>query len=125
MPRARKGAARRRAKNRLMKQAKGYVGGRGRLYRTAKEAVLRAAVYATRDRQQRKRVFRRLWITRINAAAKRCGTSYSRLISAMDQAGIVLNRKILAEMAVNDPAAFEQVVRAARAAEPAAETPEA
>jgi len=116
MPRARKGAARRRAKRRILRRAKGYVGARSRLYRTAKEAVLKAAVYATRDRQQKKRVFRRLWITRINAAARQCGTSYSRLISAMDRAGIVLNRKILADIAANDPTAFERIVQAAGAA---------
>jgi len=121
MPRARKGAARRRARRRILRQAKGYVGARSRLYRTAKEAVLKAAVYATRDRQQKKRVFRRLWITRINAAARQCGTSYSRLIAAMDRAGIVLNRKILADIAANDPPAFERIVQAAGAAAPARE----
>ena len=125
MPRARKGAARRRARNRVLKQAKGYFGGRSRLYRTAKEAVIKAAVYATRDRQQKKRFFRRLWITRVNAAAKRRGTSYSRLISAMERAGIVLNRKILADIAVSDPAAFDEIVRVAGAVESNRETVDA
>ena len=81
-----------------------------------KEAVLKAGVYATRDRRVRKRTFRSLWVTRINAAARQHGTSYNRLVYGMAEAGIVLNRKVLAEIAISDPAAFEEVVKLATAA---------
>ena len=115
MPRARKGAARKRAHKRVLKQAKGYVGGRSRLYRTAKESILRAQAYAYRDRRTRKRDFRRLWITRINAAARRRGMSYSRFINGLTAANVEINRKILADLAVNDEAAFNEVVEIAKA----------
>jgi large subunit ribosomal protein L20 len=105
-----KGPARRRAKNRLFKKAKGFVGGRGRLYRTVKESVVRAGVYAFRDRRRRKRDFRRLWIIRLNAAARERGLRYSELIAGLKKANIELDRKLLADMAVNDPTGFDAVV---------------
>lgn len=111
-----KGAARRRAKKRLFKRAKGFRGGRGKLLRTVKETVLRADVFATRDRRVRKRDFRRLWIIRINAAVRMRGMRYSQFISGLKKANILLDRKMLAEMAVVDAAAFDKVVELAKAA---------
>jgi large subunit ribosomal protein L20 len=105
-----KGAARTRAKNRLFKKAKGYVGGRRKLLRTAKENLVRAGKYAYRDRRNRKRDFRRLWIIRINAAVHGFGLRYSEFIAGLNKAQIELDRKILADMAVMDPAGFETVV---------------
>ena len=97
-----------------MKLAKGYVGGRGRLYRSARETVERGLVFAYRDRRNKKRTFRGLWITRIGAAAKINGLSYSQLIKGLKQAGIELDRKILAEIAMADMAGFGQLVQAAK-----------
>ncbi len=114
MPRARKGAAHRRAKKRLFKRAEGFVGGRHRLYRPAKETVLRADRYATRDRQRRKRDFRSLWITRISAACRQEGLNYSRFIAGLKRAKVVLDRKMLAELAVSDPAAFKELAQIAK-----------
>lgn len=111
-----KGAARRRAKNRLLRRAKGYRGGRGTLIRTVKETLLRAGAYAYRDRRTRKREFRRLWIIRLNAAARQRGLAYSQLIAGLKKAGIGLDRKILSEMAIHDPEAFDTVVALAREA---------
>ena len=108
--RTRKGAARNRAKKRLFKKTKGYRGGRRNLLRTAKESVVRAGAYAYRDRRVRKREFRRLWIVRINAACRERGLRYSEFIHGLDKAEIRLDRKTLAEMAVNDPNAFDQIV---------------
>jgi large subunit ribosomal protein L20 len=105
-----KGAARTRAKNRLFKKAKGYVGGRRRLLRTAKENLVRAGKYAYRDRRNRKRDFRRLWIVRINAAVRERGMRYSDFIAGLVKAKIELDRKILADMAVADPQGFDAVV---------------
>jgi large subunit ribosomal protein L20 len=105
-----KGAARNRAKNRLFKKAKGYVGGRRKLLRTAKENLVRAGRYAYRDRRNRKRDFRRLWIIRINAAARAHGLRYSEFINGLLKAEIELDRKMLSEMAIADPAGFETVV---------------
>ena len=105
-----------RAKKRLFKRVKGSVGGRRRLLRTAKESIIRAGVYARRDRRRKKRDFRRLWIMRINAAARIHGTTYSRLINAMKRAGIALDRKILADMAVRDLKGFGDVVAMANQA---------
>jgi len=116
MPRAKKGAASRQQRNRILKKAKGYYGGRSRLLRIAKSAVTRSARYATRDRATRKRNFRSLWIVRVNAALEPHGMAYNQLIAGMRKANILLNRKILADMAVNDAAGFEAVVNAARAA---------
>ena len=111
-----KGAARRRAKKRLFKRAKGFRGGRGKLLRTVKETVLRADVFATRDRRARKREFRKLWIIRINAACRMRGLRYSQFISGLKKANIILDRKMLADVAVSDPAAFDKIVDAAKAA---------
>ncbi len=108
--RTRKGAARTKAKRRLFKRTKGYVGGRSNLLRTAKETVLRADAYAYRDRRQRKRDFRRLWITRINAATRQRGLRYSEFMCGLGKTGIELNRKMLSEMAIHDPTAFDAVV---------------
>lgn len=105
-----KGAARTKAKRRLFKKVKGFRGGRGTLLRTAKETLARAGAFATRDRRTRKRDFRKLWIIRINAAVRQRGLRYSEFISGLVKAQIGLDRKMLAEMAVNDPAAFDIVV---------------
>ncbi len=100
----------------IIAMAAGHKGQRHRLFRRANESVLHALNYAYRDRRARKAEFRRLWILRINAAARRCGLSYSNLIAGLSRAGIELDRKVLADMAVRDPAAFGQVVDKARAA---------
>jgi len=113
MSRAKRGFKARRRRNRILKMAKGYVGGRHRLFRTATEAVDRALAYAYRDRKARKRDFRRLWIVRINAAARLSGMSYSKLIGGLNKADIQLDRKVLANMAIMDPKAFSQVVKTA------------
>ena len=115
-----KGAARNKAKRRLFKKVKGYVGGRRRLLRTAKETLVRAGVYAFRDRRVRKREFRELWIIRINAAARERGLRYSELIHGLALAGITLDRKSLAEMAVSDPAGFDAIVERVKEVLPAA-----
>ena len=111
-----KGAARNKAKRRLFKKVKGYVGGRRRLLRTAKETLVRSGQFAFRDRRVRKREFRRLWITRINAAVRERGLRYSEFINGLAKANIVLDRKMLAEMAVHDPAAFDAVVEEVKSA---------
>ena len=108
--RTRKGAARTKAKRRLFKRTKGYRGVRNNLLRTAKETVIRADAYAYRERRQRKRDFRRLWITRINAATRQRGLRYSEFMCGLGKTGIELNRKMLSEMAIHDPAAFDAVV---------------
>ncbi len=114
MPRTRHSVASRSRRRKVLKQAKGYWGGRSRLFRTAREAVNRAQSYAYRDRRNRKRDFRRLWIARINAAARINGISYSRLIHGLSLAGVEVNRKILADMAVHDPAGFTALVEQAK-----------
>ena len=116
MSRVKRGYKARRRHNRILKLAKGYRGGHSRLFRSAVEAVERALCYAYRDRRQRKRAFRRLWIVRINAASRNHGLSYSRLINGLGRAGIELDRKVLAELAIADPQAFGAVVAQARAA---------
>jgi len=116
MSRVKRGYKARRRHNRILKLAKGYRGGHSRLFRSAVEAVERALCYAYRDRRQRKRAFRRLWIVRINAASRTHGLSYSRLINGLGRAGIELDRKVLAELASADPQAFGAVVEQARAA---------
>ena len=113
MPRVRKGAARRRKHNRVLRDARGYHGSMSRRYRTALQETFRAGVNATKDRKRRKRDFRRLWITRVSAACEQRGLQYSRLVHALRDAGITLNRKMLSEIAVADPAAFDAVVQAA------------
>lgn len=116
MPRATKGAARRQAKNRVFKDAKGYRGSRSRQWRSVKLTVVRAGVYATRDRKRVKREYRSLWVIRLNAAARALGVSYSRFIEGLKLANISLNRKVLSNIAVADPAAFAKIVDAAKAA---------
>jgi large subunit ribosomal protein L20 len=108
--RTRKGAARTKAKRRLFKRAKGFRGGRGNLIRTVKETIIRSDVFAYRDRRTRKRDFRRLWITRINAAVRQRGLRYSEFICGLGKTGIELNRKMLSEMAIHDPNAFDAIV---------------
>ena len=113
MPRARNLVASRRRRRKVLKQAKGYWGRRGNVYTVAKHSVEKGLQYAYRDRRARKRQFRRLWIARINAAARQNGTTYSRLISGLSKAGIPLNRKVLADLAVHDKPAFTAVVEQA------------
>ncbi|WP_417910480.1 50S ribosomal protein L20 [Candidatus Electronema sp. PJ] len=114
MPRATRGFKARRRRNKVLTLAKGFRGGRSRLFRTAAEAVDRALCYAYRDRRTNKRNFRALWITRINAAAKANGISYSKLIHGLGLAGIELDRKVLSNLAIVDPSAFGAVVKAAQ-----------
>ncbi len=114
MPRAKGGPKTRQRRKKRLKMAKGYYGGRSRLFRSATEAVDKANLYAYRDRRQRKRDFRRLWIARINAAAELNGISYSRFIAGLKSAGVLLNRKSLADMAVNDSDGFMKLVELAR-----------
>ncbi|MEE2677181.1 MAG: 50S ribosomal protein L20 [Myxococcota bacterium] len=106
MSRVKRGVAARRRKNRILKNASGYSGARSRLLKTAREAVEKGWKYAYRDRRQRKRQFRALWIARINAAAREHDLSYSRFMSGLKQAGVEMDRKVLAELAVSDPKAF-------------------
>ena len=115
MARVTRGFKARRRRNKVLKMAKGYRGGKHRLYRTATEAVDRALCFAYRDRRTKKRNFRRLWIARIGAAAKLNGTSYSRLINGLKSADIDLDRKVLSNLAIVDPNAFSEVVKAASA----------
>lgn len=116
MSRVKGGFKTRRRHNRILKLAKGYRGSHSRLFRSAREAVERGLCYAFRDRKVRKRAFRRLWIVRVNAAARQHGLSYSRFIHGLAKANIGLDRRVLAELAISDPAAFGAVVQAARAA---------
>lgn len=111
-----KGAARNQAKRRLFKKVKGYRGGRRRLLRTAKESLIRAGVYAFRDRRVRKRDFRRLWIIRISAAVRERGLRYSEFMAGLSKANLEFDRKSLSEMAIHDPAAFDQVVERVKSA---------
>ncbi|MCR5220760.1 MAG: 50S ribosomal protein L20 [bacterium] len=115
MPRAKRGFKARRRRNKIFKMAKGFRGGRGKLFRSATEAVDRALKYAFRDRRVKKRDFRALWIVRINAAARQNGLTYGKLIHGMKVAGIDLDRKVLAEMAVADPAGFSGIVEQVKA----------
>jgi large subunit ribosomal protein L20 len=108
--------ARLRRKRRLRKAAKGYWGGRSKLHKVLKENLQRARAYSYKGRRLKKRQFRRLWIVRINAAAREHGMQYSRFIQGLSKAGVVLDRKVLSELAVNDPKAFEAVVAKAKAA---------
>lgn len=114
--RTRKGAARTKAKRRLFKKTKGYRGGRGNLTRTAKETLIRSGAFAFRDRKVKKRTFRRLWITRINAACRMRGISYSQFIHGIAKAGVELDRKSLSEIAICDPTGFDTIVDAAKKA---------
>jgi large subunit ribosomal protein L20 len=116
MPRTTKGAARRRAKKRLFKRAKGYFGARSKLYRVVKQSRMKGDQYAFRDRRVKKREFRQLWITRISAACRQLGMTYSHFAGGLKKAGIALDRKSLADLALNDPKAFEAVLTEAKAA---------
>lgn len=116
MPRARKGAARTQARKRLLRKARGYFGTKSRHKQQAKVALTRAGVYALRDRRARKRDFRRLWITRISAACRMRGIRYSRFINGAQLAGVLLNRKMLSQIAIEDPQAFDVIVEKAKAA---------
>jgi large subunit ribosomal protein L20 len=113
--RVKKGVKARRRRNRVLKLAKGFRGRRKNCYRRANQAVERAQDYATRDRRQKRRDFRALWIVRINAAARRNGTTYSKLVAALTRANVIVDRKILAELALSLPADFAAVVKAAQA----------
>lgn len=114
MPRVKHSVASRRRRKKILKEAKGYRGAKSKLYKTAKEAVQRSLVYAYRDRKARKRDFRRLWIARINAACRLEGFNYNKFIDGLKKAHIEVNRKILADMAVNDAVAFAQLVKVAK-----------
>ena len=116
MTRVKRSVHARKKRRATLERAKGFRGEANSNYKRAKEAVMKAEAYQYRDRRNRKRDFRRLWITRINAAARGLGVSYSRLIAALDKANIALDRKILADLAVSDPTAFKKVVETARAA---------
>lgn len=113
--RTKNGASTHQAKRRLFKRAKGFRGGRGKLLRTAKETLARAGAYAFRDRRVRRREFRRLWIIRLNAAVRERGLRYSQFIAGLKTAQIELDRRSLSEMAIHDPAAFDQIVDKVRA----------
>ena len=114
MPRAKGGPKTRQRRKKVMKKAKGYFGGRRKLYRTAAETVLRAGAFAYKGRKQKKRRARSLWITRVNAACRGAGLSYSVFMAGLKRAGIALDRKILAELAVSDPAAFAKLAETAK-----------
>lgn len=114
MPRVKGGVKTRRKHKKVLKAASGFVGGRRRLYRQAKETLDRAGVYAYRDRRVKKRMFRRLWIVRINAAVRAAGLSYSQFMNGLKKAEVTLDRKIMADMAVRDPKGFNELVETAR-----------
>jgi len=116
MPRTRIGAARKRKHKRVLREARGYHGTKSRHFQQAKVAITRAGQFAWRDRRQRKRDFRRLWITRITAACRMRGTRYSLFINGLRRAGILLNRKMLSQIAIEDPATFDKIVEKATAA---------
>ncbi len=119
MARVKRGVTARARHKKILRKAKGYYGARSKIYRVAKQAVIKAGQYAYRDRRQRKRVFRALWITRINAAARLNGLSYSRLINGLKLAEIDVDRKVLADIAVYDSEAFTAIADAAKEALPA------
>jgi large subunit ribosomal protein L20 len=114
MPRVKSNVVRLARKKKIMEAAKGYRGGRSKLWKAAKETVERGWAYAYRDRKQKKRQFRRLWITRINAAAREHDLSYNRLMNGLKKAGVEINRKVLADLAVRDPAAFSKLTELAK-----------
>lgn len=115
MPRVKRGVVARRRHKKILNQAKGYYGARSRVYRVAKQAVIKAGQYAYRDRRNRKRQFRALWIARINAGARANGLSYSRLIAGLKKANVEIDRKVLADLAMNEQQAFSAVVEKAKA----------
>ncbi len=118
MARVKRGVVAKARHKKVLAKAKGYYGARSKVYRVAKQAVIKAGQYAYRDRRQRKRQFRALWITRINAAARLHGMSYSRLINGLHQADVEIDRKVLADIAVRDPEAFGAIAARAKAALP-------
>ncbi|MBW3625874.1 MAG: 50S ribosomal protein L20 [Armatimonadetes bacterium] len=115
MSRVKRGVMTRKRHNKVLEAAKGYRGAHSKLFKQAKEAVAHAGQYAYRDRRVRKRDFRQLWITRINAACRQHGTTYSVFIAGLNRSGIELDRKVLSDMAINDPAGFEQLVQTVNA----------
>ncbi|WP_404361705.1 50S ribosomal protein L20 [Marinobacter sp.] len=115
MPRVKRGVVARRRHKKILDQAKGYYGARSRVFRVAKQAVIKAGQYAYRDRRNRKRQFRALWIARINAGARANGLSYSRLIAGLKKANVEIDRKVLADLAMNEQQAFSAVVEKAKA----------
>jgi large subunit ribosomal protein L20 len=115
MARVKRGVVAKARHKKVLKQAKGYYGARRKVYRVAKQAVIKAGQYSYRDRRQRKRQFRRLWIVRINAAARQFGLSYSRFMDGLNKAGIEVDRKVLAALAVHDIAAFGALAEKAKA----------
>ncbi|NOU21793.1 MAG: 50S ribosomal protein L20 [Methyloglobulus sp.] len=115
MARVKRGVTARARHKKILKQAKGYYGARSRVYRVAKQAVIKAGQYAYRDRKQRKRQFRRLWIVRINAASRMYDISYSRLINGLTRANVAIDRKVLADIAVRDIEAFGEIAKIAKA----------
>ena len=115
MPRVKRGVQARARHKKVMDKAKGYYGARSTVYRVAKQAVIKAGQYAYRDRRQRKRQFRALWIARINAGARETGLSYSRFIAGLNKAGVEVDRKVLADLAVFDKAAFSALAEQAKA----------
>ncbi|MEN9681558.1 MAG: hypothetical protein RLZ25_391 [Pseudomonadota bacterium] len=114
MPRVKRGVTAKARHKKVLKQAKGYYGARSRIYRVAKQAVIKAGQYAYRDRRQRKRQFRSLWIVRINAAAREFGLSYSRFIDGLNKASVAIDRKVLADIAVYDKEAFAELAKIAQ-----------
>ena len=114
MARVKRGVVSRRRHKKILKQAKGYYGARSRVFRVAKQAVIKAGQYAYRDRRQRKRQFRQLWIARINAGARQNGLSYSKFINGLKKATVEIDRKVLADLAVNEKAAFAALVEKAK-----------
>jgi large subunit ribosomal protein L20 len=115
MPRVKRGVTARARHKKILAQAKGFRGRRGNVFRVAKQAVMKAGQYAYRDRRNKKRDFRRLWIARINAAVRECGMTYSQFINGLTKAGVMLDRKVLADIAVHDQAAFASIVQQAKA----------
>jgi len=113
MPRAVSGPVKHKRTKKILKQAKGYRGARSKLYRTAREAVMKSGLYAYRDRKAKKRDFRKLWIARINAGAKQSGLSYNSFIHGLKESGVILNRKYLSYLATNDEVAFKKLVEIA------------
>ncbi len=114
MPRTKRGTVARKRRRKILKLAKGYYGAKSKLFRVANQQVMKSLAYAYRDRKQRKREFRKLWISRINAAARAGGLSYSRFINGLKKADVQINRKVLADLAVNDKDAFARLVEVAR-----------
>lgn len=116
MPRVKRGVTAKARHKKVFALSKGFRGSRNKVYRVAKEAVIKAGQYAYRDRRQKKRQFRALWIVRINAAARECGLSYSRLIDGLTKANVIIDRKVLAQLAISDPAGFKAIAEQAKVA---------